>query len=343
MLRRNSLLNIGNNSQAKGLTCLTADIGGTNARFGVVNRDLKTSSRPRITEQRIYPCSSFDSIDVAMETYRNDIGMPLPEIVCMAVAGPVKNNIVHMTNRDWLISGTELTNRFGFEKVIILNDAAAIACATRIIGADELKVIKPGRPVGDAPAAVIAAGTGIGVAAIVPFGDHWYPLASEAGHIPLAPQSAREVAVFDKIQTKSSAMSAELLLSGGGIRRLYFALAAVAGVAVDALSSEEITQRALDDEDKICVETLEIYCSLLGAFAGDIALMFGARGGIYLAGNILRQLEPILSSSAKLRENFENKGPMLHLMSDIPVNMITLDEPGLVGASAWLDHSVSAR
>ena len=346
MLRPTTPKNIEDNLETTGFTTLTADIGGTNVRFGVVNHgpdSTSPSSRPRITAQMIYPCSSFDSIDVAMETYRKHIGTPLPEIVCMAVAGPVKNNIVRMTNRDWLISGSELTNRFGFEKVLILNDAAAIAYSTRVIGAAELKIIKPGRPLGETPVAVIAPGTGIGVAALAPFGEHWYPLASEAGHVTLAPRTARQVAVFDKIKTESSAMSAELLLSGEGIRRLYFALAAVAGVTVDETSSEEITQRALHGEDKICVETLEIYCDLLGAFAGDIALTFGARGGIYLAGNILRKIEPILSNSPQFRQRFEKKGAMLELLSDIPINLITLEEPGLIGASTWFDHSISAR
>jgi glucokinase len=332
-----------NSLDTTGFTTLSIDIGGTNVRFGVGNHGSDPSSRPRITNQMVYPCESFDSIDVAMETYRKHIGVPLPEFACMAVAGPVKNNIVRMTNRDWLISGSELTNRFGFEKLIILNDAAAIAYATRVISAAEFKTIKSGRPLFEAPAAVITAGTGIGVATIVPFGDHWHPLASEAGHVSLAAQNAKEAAIFERIKKGSIAISAEVLLSGEGIRRLYFALAALDGVIVDEVTSEEITQRALNDEDKICVEALEIYCNLLGTFAGDIALTVGARGGIYLAGNVLRQVEPLLYKSTQFRESFENKGAMQPFLSDIPVNVITLEEPGLVGASAWLSHSISAR
>jgi glucokinase len=195
----------------------------------------------------------------------------------------------------------------------------------------------------EAPAAVITAGTGIGVATIVPFGEHWHPLASEAGHVTLAAQNAKEAAIFERIKKDSPSISAELLLSGEGIRRLYFALAALDGVIVDEVMSEEITQRALNDEDKICVETLEIYCNLLGTFAGDIALTVGARGGIYLAGNVLRQVEPFLSKSTQFRKSFENKGAMQQFLSDIPVNVITVEEPGLIGASAWIEHSISTR
>jgi glucokinase len=332
-----------NNLDVTGLTCLTADIGGTNVRFGVVNRDPDAHGRPLITEQMVYPCSSFDSIDIAMETYLDHIGKPLPEIVCMAVAGPVKNNIVRMTNREWLISGSELTSRFGFREVMILNDAAAIAYATRVISDAELKSIKPGCAVGEAPAAVIAAGTGIGVAAILPFGDRWHPVSSEAGHISLSPRTARESVVFDRIAAKANAITAELLLSGEGIRRLYFTLADVAGTKADDLSSREVTQLALDGEDDICVEVIDMYSNLLGGFAGDIALMFGARGGVYLAGKVMRQIEPVLSKSPQFRERFENKGPIKHFMTEIPVDMIALDEPGLLGASAWLDHSIAAR
>ena len=330
--------------EATQFSYLTADIGGTNVRFGVVNGAPRQGGRPTIIEQKIYPCAAFDSIDVAMETYRDHIGVPLPEIACVAVAGPVKNNIVRMTNRDWLISGTELTSRFGFEQVVILNDAAAIAYATRVISDGELKTIKPGVALDEAPAAVITAGTGVGVSAIVPFGDNWYPLPSEAGHVTLAPQTPTEVALFNTIKNETQgAISAEMLLSGSGIRRLYFALAAVRGsIANDSITPEEITRQALDGADKLCRETMEIYSNLLGAFAGDMALTFGARGGMYLAGNVLRQVEPVISGSEQFRESFENKGAMVQYLSEIPVNMITLDEPGLVGASAWFDHSVSA-
>ena len=196
-------------------TCLTADVGGTNVRFGVVNHDPANGGRPIITEQMIYPCASFESIDVAVETYRQDIDQPLPEIACVAVAGPVKNNNVRMTNRDWLISGNELTDRFGFNEVILLNDAEAIAYATRVISPEELKNIKPGKPYDSAPAAVITAGTGVGVASIAPFDGQWYPLASEAGHITLSPRTPKEVAVFEFIRSVSGAISAELLLCGG--------------------------------------------------------------------------------------------------------------------------------
>jgi glucokinase len=323
---------------------LAADIGWTNVRFGVVNHSPASSARPQIIEQKIYPCASFDSIDVAMETYREQIGVPLPHIACVAVAGPVKNNIVRMTNRNWLISGTELTSRFGFEQVVILNDAAAIAYATRVIGDSELNNIKPGLGLDESPAAVITAGTGVGVAAIVPFGDNWYPLPSEAGHVTLAPQNRTEIALFNAIKADiEGAISAEMLLSGAGIRRLYCALAAINGSAPRDLAPEQITLQALDGADPICVETLEIYSDLLGAFAGDIALTFGARGGIYLAGSVLRQVEPFLLRNEQFRHSFEHKGAMGQYLAEIPVQMIKLDEPGLVGASAWFEHSVSAR
>ena len=332
-----------NNLDDTEFSCLTADVGGTNVRFGVVNHNADKSSRPLITEQMIYPCASFESIDVAVETYRKDINKPLPEIACVAVAGPVKNNNVRMTNRDWMISGNDLTDRFGFQEVILLNDAEAIAYATRVIGPTELKLIKSGQALDQAPAAVITAGTGVGVASIAPFDGRWYPLASEAGHITLAPRTPKEIALFDFIRSVAGSISAELLLSGEGIRRMYYALAAVEGIAVEKSKPKEIAERAVDNSDPLAVETLTIYCSLLGAFAGDIALTFGARGGMYLAGNVMRTIEPFLAKSDQFCENFENKRSMLHYLTDIPVNVIMVEEPGMVGASAWLDHSVAER
>jgi glucokinase len=340
-LAADSLKDMTNDMEASEFTCLTADVGGTNVRFGVVHRGSEPCNRPLIEEQMIYPCSSFDSIDVAMETYRSHLGVPLPQVACVAVAGPVKDNIVRMTNRDWLISGTDLTKRFGFEKVFILNDAEAIAYATRVIDESELKTIKPGTPLPDAPAAVITAGTGVGVAAIAPFGGQWFPLASEAGHVNLAPHTDRHVQLFEQIEADSSSISAELLLSGEGIRRLYLALAAISGVTAIEAEPKEIVQRALDGADDVCTETMKVYCDLMGAFAGDIALTFGARGGVYLAGNVLRQVQPFLSGSGQFRKSFENKGAMAQYLAEVPVNAITTDEPGLVGASAWFDHAIA--
>lgn len=324
-------------------SCLTADVGGTNVRFGVVNHNGAGNSPPLITEQMIYPCATFESIDVAVERYRKDIDKPLPGIACVAVAGPVKNNHVRMTNRDWMISGADLTTRFGFEEVILLNDAEAIAYATRVINPTELKLIKSGQALEQAPAAVITAGTGVGVASIASFDGSWYPLASEAGHITLSPRTAKENAIFDFIRAVSGSISAEVMLSGEGIRRMYYALAAVEGVTVEKSKPKEIAERGIEGRDQLAVETLEIYCSLLGAFAGDIALTFGARGGVYLAGNVMRTIEPFLVKSGQFRECFENKRSMLHYLTDIPVSVIMVEEPGMVGASAWLDHSIAAR
>lgn len=331
-----------NNHDTTGFSCLTADIGGTNVRFGV-SHQADPSSRPLITDQMIYPCASFESIDVAVETYRNHIKTPLPQIACVAVAGPVKNNIVRMTNRDWLISGMELTNRFGFQEVILLNDAEAIAYVTRVVSPAELEVVKPGDRVADAPAAVIAAGTGLGVAAIAQLGGQWYPLASEAGHITLAPRTDQEIAAYQYIEKSSGPISAELLLCGEGIRRLYFAVAAAAGVSPDEATPKQIAERASGEEDSLCVQAMEIYSSLLGRFASNIALTFGARGGIYFAGNVLRQVKPFLVRSKQFRRSFESNEPMRSYLADIPVELMTLEEPGMVGASVWLEHALSAR
>ncbi|NND53849.1 MAG: glucokinase [Gammaproteobacteria bacterium] len=324
-------------------SCLTADVGGTNVRFGVVNHKANDPSRPLITDQMIYPCASFESIDVAVETYRDQLKQPLPGIACVAVAGPVKNNIVRMTNRDWMISGMDLTSRFGFEEVILLNDAEAIAYATRVIDPSELRNVKPGQAMEGSPTAVITAGTGVGVSSIAPFDGRWYPLASEAGHISLSPHTAKEIALFDFVRSVSGSISAELMLCGEGIRRIYYALAAIEGIVVEKAEPKEIAELALKGEDPLAVETLEIYSSLLGSYAGDIALTFGARGGVYLAGNVMRTIEPFLAKHDQFRTSFENKRSMMHYLEEIPVNVIMVEEPGMVGASAWLDHSLATR
>ena len=314
------------------LPYLVADVGGTHARIGV----MATGDGHDISDCKTYKCADLSDIQALLKAYRDHLGTALPRNACIAVAGPVHNDIVQLTNLDWQFSTADLAKQFDLDNLEVINDFVAVAWAAVTLRPEKVAIVKPGTPDSEAQRVVLGAGTGLGVAGLMSVDGKWLPIASEGGHARLGPATELEDELFRRIRQQVDHVSSETLLCGSGIVRLYHALADVHGRQSDSYRPEDITRLGLSGDDPLCHQTVQLFCGLLGAVAGDLALLFGAAGGVYIAGDIIRAIQPALAAS-DFAARFCNKGSMRDYLSQVPVYLIVADEPGLIGAAAWFE------
>jgi len=313
---------------------LVADIGGTNARFALANVANSSCEQPVLSNQKIYKCAEFDGVTSVMETYRDFIGAALPEQACIAIAGPIEGDYMHMTNLDWSVSGEEMRRHFGFKRFKLINDFAAVAYSLVAAGEGSLQMIKDGVAVPNSPRAVVGPGSGLGVAALIPINEKWHPLASESGHAAITSGTDLEAEIIDMIKKRHPRVSAERLLAGNGIIRIHRVLGVINDTSAEKLTCEEITDRALKGDDALCSQAIDVFCGFLAGFTRDVAFFYGASGGITFAGNIMRHIAPLLIRN-DFQSRFMLRGVMDEFVAKIPVTLMKIEEPGLLGAAAW--------
>lgn len=310
---------------------LLADIGGTNARLGWQRPGRKPAG------VRVLHVSEYPTIESAIEHYLSTAKPPgRVTHAALAVAGPVTGDRVQLTNCPWGFSTAELARRFGLERLEVMNDFAALALAITKLRPDERIKIGRGRAVPGSPIAVIGPGTGLGMAGLL-FTDRGpQALASEGGKVALPVMDAREARVIETLRRSSEYVSAEDVLSGPGLVRLYEALAVVDGHPARPMSPAAITRSALSGRLQLAVATVEMFTAMLGTVAGDLAMTLSSLGGVYLGGGIVPRLGEALRRSP-FRARFEQRGDFSHYLMGIPTYAITARMPALRGLAAALD------
>lgn len=308
---------------------VVADIGGTNARFAVAN--LATLELSHISH---FPCSGHATLASAMSAYLAGLTAP-PALAGIAVAAPVVGEEVRFINSPWSFTRSGLCRAAGLEALLVLNDFQAKALSLPHLAGAELKQIGGGEPAPHAPKIVLGPGTGIGVAGLVWSPSGWIAVPTEGGHIALAAENAREFALIEQLRSGRERVSVERALSGPGIVDLYRAVAKVAGLEVESPGADAIAARALARQDRVAEETLDQFVTWLGRFAGDAALFYGARGGVYIGGGIAPKIIEALSAGS-FRRAFEEKGRMRSLLAPVPVYVILAPFAALKGAAAGL-------
>jgi glucokinase len=317
---------------------LVADIGGTHTRYALVTSYDDKTGEFEINQSRVFLSADHDSFSLSLETYLETITGDRPRNACIAIAGPVSDDEVELTNLNWKFSITQLQKRYGFTCLLVINDFAALACGVPHLPASALFGIKPGIDDQRGAKVVIGPGTGLGVAALVHTGTSYHPIAGEGGHVAIAPGTDTELELFAVLREQQQHISAEDLLSGKGLVNLYRGYAKLREQEVNNYAPDEVTQHALTNADPLCVEAFDTFLGLLGSYCGDLALIFGARGGVYLGGGILPKIQPHIADSQFLTR-FMNKGLMRKLVKEVPVQLITHRQPAFIGAAAWLnDH-----
>ncbi len=311
--------------------CLIGDLGATNARFA-----LADPNGPDFKNEQTVKCEGYENAELAITDYLGQCGFPEPDVICLAVAGPVVGDRVTFTNSHWSIESRGLLHRFPSAKVRLLNDFEAIAYAIPFL--DETDLITVGQKKAaiqdkdNYTIGVLGPGSGLGESGLLLRSGELYPLAGEGSHVGFAPESQAQIELLKQLRKRFERVSDERLLSGPGLENMYRACCEIHGNQGIQLPAADIFQRALLNEDDCAVEVLELFYEILGQVAGNLALKLGAYDGIYIAGGIVKRYPDLLKSS-KFRSGFENKGRYRSLMETIPTLLITHPQPGLKGAA----------
>ena len=312
---------------------LVGDVGGTNARFGLLR---KAGEQP--VSVRVYSCADFSTIADAVENYLSETGGQRPKEAAIAVATAVTGDRIRMTNHVWQFSIEETRRALKLERLDVINDFTALALALPHLKAEEICKTGGGEAVMSAPVALLGAGTGLGVSGLIPGGDEWIPLQGEGGHASFSPVTGQEIEILRILRQRYQHVSAERLLSGPGLVNLYQAHAALERVPAEAYSPADISRKGKEGQCALCAAALESFCAIMGTVAGNLVLTLGARGGVYIGGGIVPGLGRYFLDS-RFRQRFEQKGRFSEYLAAIPSFVIVAKYPALIGAASFLLHA----
>jgi glucokinase len=315
---------------------LLADIGGTNARFA-----LETGPG-EIGQVQVYPCADYPGVAEVIKKYLKDTKIGRVNHAAIAIANPVDGDQVSMTNHDWTFSIEATRRALGFDTLLVVNDFTALAMA--LPGLTDAQRVQVGggarRP--NSVIGLLGPGTGLGVSGLIPADDRWIALGSEGGHATFAPADEREDLVLQYARKKWAHVSFERVAAGPGVEVIYRALAARDKKRVaSSFDTSEVVKRALEGEP-LAAESVDVFCGILGTFAGNIAVTLGALGGIYIGGGVVPRLGEFFERSS-FRKRFEAKGRFEAYLQSVPTYVITAEYPAFLGVSAILAEQLSNR
>jgi glucokinase len=309
---------------------LLCDVGGTNVRFAVAHAPGQRAEMVGMAKTDDFT----GLVDAARHVMRDQPVAPRSLIAC--AAGPALGRTLQLTNASWRIDGVAVARDLGLAQGLLLNDFEAMAFALPSLGADDVRPIGVGAP---APGhrLVLGPGTGLGVAALAEIDGRFVAMPTEAGHMDFGPVGDEEERLWPHIERFHGRVTAETVISGPGLERLYGARLAASGRARQRLTAAEITLAGLRqhaaDEAGDARETLRLFWKLAARFAGDMAIAFMARGGVTLAGGVLPRIEAVLDERA-FRAAFEAKAPMDALARSIPTRLVVAQQAVLQGMAA---------
>lgn len=322
---------------------LAADIGGTHTRLAYVHDDVDAPVR----YEKTYASADYANFIEVLGEFLSEYDLTGSfDAACFAVAGPVRDNCVEVTNLPWRICVNDLQVVLNISQVTLINDFLAVAYAIPGLTDNDLVSLQAGEATGgegNINAAVLGAGTGLGAAQLVWKGDQLEVFSSEAGHVGFAPETAIQERLLSWLHKEHSHVSAEMLLSGRGIYTLYRFFRDECGLPESSQVREAIrladpaqviSEHAVSGDDVLSVQTLACFIEIYGAVAGDIALHYFPVNAVYVAGGIAPRIQELLVSGAFI-DAFTRKGLMQENLQTIPVKLIISDNPGLAGAIAY--------
>jgi glucokinase len=318
---------------------LAADVGGSKTLLQLYRIDA-TGSRRELAQQ-LLQSNAYPSLEALTQQFINESGEGNPDSACFAVAGPVKHHgerqTSRLTNLPWQLDNIQLSEALSIGKVSLVNDFQAIGYSLHQLARDDLVPLHQAESAPTGSHLVLGAGTGLGVCLLFPHpgGDFSHP--SEGGHLAFAPGDETEQALLQFLLQEHPRISYERILSGPGLVNIYRFLLQQEGIRDDPLLQEAdpaaaIGRVGLYDENQIASTAITLFCRILGAFTGDLALATLPSGGIYIAGGIAPKLLPRLQDGNFI-ETYSDKGRMRELVRSFPVNVITNTRSGLLGAA----------
>lgn len=313
---------------------LAADVGGTHARIGLVAFH-PGQSKPAMLAYRVYKCADFASMDAVIRTFCDAFAIR-PHHLALACAGFLLEGRVVNNNLQWPIVPAELERTLGLRQVEVLNDFEALAYGTAYLDADSIQTLHHPlqREAGNGPVVIVGPGTGLGVA--VRFsGVQPKVLATEAGHIQLAARVGREQQVLGELAPANTHVPYDDVLSGPGLLRLYKAVCRLENRSPVLEDPAAITTAACNGTNAQALETLQLFCGWLGSYVGDLAMLYGATGGVYLAGGFLSRITDFIARSSFI-ERFLDKGVVRPFLQTVPVHVVDHAQLAVIGAASWL-------
>ena len=311
---------------------LVGDVGGTNARFALAEEGPEGL---RLAAYRSLLCADHDSLESALAAYLKDVGLAAaPARSVVAVAGPVVDGTIKLTNLRWATSEADLTAA-GLGPVRLINDYEALALGAAHYGPADLRHAGgPRQAEPDHTLAVMGPGTGFGASALARSSRAQVVMATEGGHIGFAPYDALEMEVLKVLAGEFGRVSVERILSGPGLASLHAALCLIHGETPVVTDPSGVT-RAANQGEPTAVRTLNVFCAILGGVAGDLALALGARGGVFIGGGIAPAIADQLVASP-FRRRFEAKGRLSPYVEAIPTWIITHPQAALISGATLL-------
>lgn len=311
---------------------LLADIGGTNCRLA-----LQCDSSTVMMERAVYSTDDYPSPSDAIAAFLKENGSPTLTSAALAIAAPVTDDVIELTNQSWSFDRAKLRRALGLERLVVVNDLAAQARAVLTLPPSDLMRIGQAEPTSaSGTIAVLGPGTGLGVGRL-DRGATTPVTSTEGGHVGFAPNDDVEVELLRLWRPHLGRVTNEHILSGPGLVRLYRALGALQDLHVEPIQGPEIMRRALANEDALCVEAVERFAKVLGSVSGDVVLAQGAVSCV-LVGSIANALAPVLHLGG-FRARFEQRGPGGGILQSTPTLLATAPDLGLIGARALLDDA----
>jgi glucokinase len=315
------------------------DIGGTKTLLRAVewrkgNAEVRVERR---YENREY--LSFSDVLRDFLGATSGLGMTTPLSACFAVAGPVTEQGIRLTNLPWLMNAGTLEREFAIPAVKLINDFEAVALSVEVLAVDDLMVLQKGTPYASGVRVTLGAGTGMGVAWLIWQGGRYIPLPTEAGHMDFAPTNELQFGLFDNLRGQFGHVSVERILSGPGLVNIFNFL-------VDewkgrehrphaGLQSDEATQvsdLAFNQGHPVAMKSIDLFIEIYGAYAGNLALAGLCRDGVYVGGGIAPKIIGKLQEGGFMKA-FREKGRFSSLMEEIPVYVVMNSNAGLMGAA----------
>lgn len=314
---------------------LVADIGGTNARFSVVNHGELCDSIDLHYSVEDYS-EFYQVIELVIDQLREFYGLAnAPDQVCFAVACPADSEQITFSNSHWEFFRKDLKRKFNCSELHIINDFEALAHGVTELSSKDLLSIGNGSENPHKPKAILGAGTGLGVSALVPNRRGYEIITGEGGHADFAPVTDLQIEVLRHLLGSYRRVSFERLLSGKGLLNIYAAISELNGVCNSLDQPSQVVGNAVEGSDQIAIQTLELFCEVMGSMAGNLALTYGAGGGVYVAGGIVPRFEQFFINS-RFRHFFENKGRFSEYLKSIPTYLASRPDLGLIGAAKSL-------
>ncbi len=327
---------------------LAGDIGGTHTRVALF--DSRDGQLLPVVE-RVYPSREHAGLDEIVSLFLSNVRITVSG-ACFGVAGPVLQGRASISNLTWTVDAIALAKLLGVETVWLINDLAAHAAGIAALKPEDFVNLNSATPA-DGNAALIAAGTGLGEAGLFWDGALHQPFPSEGGHADWAPRNDLELRLHRYLMAKFGHVSCERVLSGPGLKNIYDFLRDSATepepdwLREKLLASQDvsalISEHGLQGSASICSRAVDIFASIYGAEAGNVALRFLATAGVYLSGGIAGRILPRLTQPGFMLA-FVDKGRMRGLLEKIPVKVVTNEKIGLIGAAryVWLKQNKAA-